>query len=121
MLEFDERTSARTEANYRTPEMVAQRRLTRELLALRPGEAVLDVGVGPGFLTAEMADEVGPQGRVCGVDVSDAMLALAARRGAPVELARGDALSLPYPDDTFDAAVSTQVYEYVADMPAALA
>jgi SAM-dependent methyltransferase len=121
MLEFDAQTSARTEANYRTPEMVAQRRATREMLALRPGEAVLDVGVGPGFLAAEMAEEVGPRGRVCGVDVSDAMLALAARRDAPVELARGDALSLPFADATFDALVSTQVYEYVADMPAALA
>ncbi|MDN5747856.1 MAG: methyltransferase domain-containing protein, partial [Pseudonocardia sp.] len=33
----------------------------------------------------------------------------------------GDALSLPYSDASFDAAVSTQVYEYVADVPAALA
>jgi SAM-dependent methyltransferase len=36
-------------------------------------------------------------------------------------LAEGDATSLPFPDASFDAAVSTQVYEYVADMPAALA
>jgi arsenite methyltransferase len=121
MIEFDARTSARTEATYQTPDIVAQRRATREMLALQGGESVLDIGAGPGFLAAEMAEEVGPEGRVCGVDVSDAMLKLAARRGAAVELARGDALSLPFADATFDAAASTQVYEYVADMPAALA
>ena len=38
-----------------------------------------------------------------------------------VSIDNGDALTLPYPDATFDAAVSTQVYEYVADIPTALA
>jgi arsenite methyltransferase len=121
MIEFDERTSARTEATYQTPDVVQQRRATRELLALQPGERVLDIGSGPGFLAAEMAAEVGSGGRVDGVDVSEAMLALARRRGADVHYASGDALSLPFDPETFEAAVATQVYEYVADMPAALA
>jgi arsenite methyltransferase len=38
-------------------------------LELRPGERVLDVGVGPGFLAAEMAGEVGADGLVAGIDV----------------------------------------------------
>jgi len=37
------------------------------------------------------------------------------------EFQRADATNLPYPDNGFDAAVSTQVYEYVVDVPAALA
>jgi arsenite methyltransferase len=49
------------------------------------------------------------------------MLTLARRRGATAHFAIGDALSLPFEDEAFDAAISTQVYEYVADMPAALA
>ena len=82
---------------------------------------MLDIGSGPGFLAAEMAQEVGPEGRVVGVDPSESMLASARRREAPVEYLAGDALALPVADESFDAAVSTQVYEYVADMPAALA
>jgi arsenite methyltransferase len=121
MLEFDDRQSARTEAAYQTRDIVAQRRATRELLALEPGERVLDIGAGPGFLAAEMAEEVGPDGSVDGVDVSESMLALARRRGTAVRYAVADALSLPFGDGAFDAAVATQVYEYVADMPAALA
>jgi arsenite methyltransferase len=121
MLQFDENTAKQVEATYQTPDVVDQRHRTRALLALQPGERVLDIGSGPGFLAAEMAAEVGPEGQVHGVDPSDSMLAMARRRAAPVEYASGDALTLPYEDGTFDAAVSTQVYEYIADMPGALA
>jgi arsenite methyltransferase len=121
VLQFDDEMAKQVEATYQTPDIVDQRRRTRELLALQPGERVLDIGSGPGFLAAEMAEEVGPEGKVCGVDPSDSMLAMARRREAPVEYASGNAVALPYPDGTFDAAISTQVYEYVADMPAALA
>ena len=121
MLEFDEEITKQVEATYQTPDVVEQRRATRALLALRPGEHVLDIGSGPGFLAAEMAAEVGPEGRVVGVDPSDSMLAMARGRDAPVEFVAGDAVALPFDDEAFDAVVSTQVYEYVADMPAALA
>ena len=126
MLQFDEETARRIEASYLTPDMVEQRRAVRALLALRPGERVLDIGSGPGFLLHEIAAEVGPAGRAEGVDPSDSMLAIAAARepaagGAPVGLHRGDALALPFPDGAFDAVACTQVMEYVADVPAALA
>lgn len=125
-LEFDEQASRRVEAVYRTPDVVEQRQVIRTALALRPGERVLDIGCGPGLLAHEMAEDVGAEGRVDGVDVSPSMLAIAARRevapgAAPVVLAESDAGALPFPDRSFDAAVSTQVYEYVADMPGALA
>ncbi len=126
MIEFDEDAAHRMEAAYTTPDIVAQRARVLSMLALEPGEHVLDVGVGPGLLAAEMAAEVGAGGRVCGIDVSDSMLALAASRApdpdaAPLELARGGAEEIPYDDGSFDVVVTTQVLEYVPDVPRALA
>ncbi len=126
MIEFDEDAAHRMEAAYTTPDIVAQRASVLSMLALEPGEHVLDVGVGPGLLAAEVAAEVGAGGRVCGIDVSDSMLALAAsRRAGPddatLELARGSAEEIPYDDGSFDVVVTTQVLEYVPDVPRALA
>jgi arsenite methyltransferase len=121
MLQFDEKQAKQVEQTYMTADIVEQRRATRALLALQPGERVLDIGSGPGFLAEEMAAEVGPEGAVHGVDPSESMLAIARRRGTAVQYALGDAVSLPFDDETFDAAIATQVYEYVPDMPAALA
>ena len=120
MLDFDEENARRLEAVYMTPDVIDQRRAIRAALSLRPGERVLDIGSGPGFLAAEMAAEVGPRGRVHGVDPSETMLAGARRREASVEYGTGDALALPFPDEQFDVAVCTQVYEYVEDIAAAL-
>jgi ubiquinone/menaquinone biosynthesis C-methylase UbiE len=126
MLQFDEKMARRVEEVYTTPDVIGQRRMSRAALGLRPGERVLDIGSGPGFLVAEMAAEVGSGGRVDGVDPSESMLAIARRRetsagAAPIELSVGDALSLPFGEGSFDAAVSTQVLEYVDDVGAALA
>jgi arsenite methyltransferase len=94
-----------------------------QALTLRPGERVLDIGAGPGLLSQAMAEAVGPTGRVCGIDISESMLALARARRADqpnVEFQPGDATRLPFDQGAFDVAVSTQVYEHVADVDAAL-
>ena len=120
-LQFDEDASRAVEATYATPDVVRQRQATLAALELQPRERVLDIGCGPGYLAEDMAALVGPEGFVHGIDPSPAMLAIAARRALPhMELSEGDALSLPVPDESFDAAVSTQVYEYVADIEGAL-
>src|SRR5689334_2849932 len=124
MLQFDDDAARRIHRVYSTPEVVQQRAEVLALLAAQPGERVLDVGSGPGFLVASLADAVGPGGSVHGVDPSAPMNALARELVGTRPWARiddGDALDLPYPDGVFDAAVSTQVYEYVADLPRALA
>ncbi|MFD1649112.1 methyltransferase domain-containing protein [Pseudonocardia alaniniphila] len=93
------------------------------MLAPQPGERVLDIGSGPGHLLVPIAEAVGPTGAAHGVDPSPAMNALAAARtdGMPwVRIDDGDAVALPYADGVFDAAVSTQVYEYVAEIAVAL-
>jgi arsenite methyltransferase len=126
MLQFDAATARRVEAVYTTPDVVAQRREVLRILALQPGETVVDIGAGPGFLAVEMAAAVGPHGRVHAIDPSESMLALARTREAepgagPVEVAPGSANALPLPDASVDVAVATQVFEYVTDIPGALA
>ena len=123
-IEFDEEMSPKIEALYITPEVVAQRRQVLQALDLAPGEKVLDIGSGPGLLAHDMATSVGPNGRICGIDLSPAMVAMSGKRCAEqpwAEFRTADAAQLPYPDHSFDAAVSTQVYEYLPNIPAALA
>jgi ubiquinone/menaquinone biosynthesis C-methylase UbiE len=123
-LEFDKEASKEIEAVYLIEDAVRRRRIVREALAVSPGERLLDVGCGPGFYCLELSEEVGPSGQIVGVDPSPAMLELARRRCAGrenVELRQGDAVSVPADDGDFDAALSVQVLEYVADVEAALA
>ncbi|MFR9803386.1 methyltransferase domain-containing protein [Pseudonocardia sp. RS010] len=123
-LSFDSEGARQVERVYSTPDIVHQRAEVLALLAPRPGERILDVGSGPGFLLEALAAAVGPEGAVHGIDPSPAMNALAARRAGAlpaVSLALGSAESLPYPDADLDAVVSTQVYEYVPDIPHAFA
>jgi arsenite methyltransferase len=126
MLEFDADATRRVEAVYLTADVVRQRREVLRLLGVTAGEAVLDMGSGPGLLATDLSRAVGPAGRVCGIDVSESMLTLARGRavpagGAPVEYRHGGVTAVPYPDGSFDAVVCTQVLEYVEDVPAALA
>ena len=125
-MQFDAEGSRRVEATYLMSDVVEQRRRTVDALDLQPGERVLDVGSGPGFLAVEIAAIVGRTGHVRGVDVSDDMLAMARSReippdAAPVEFVSGGAEQLPVEDASVDAVVSTQVLEYVPDIGRALA
>jgi demethylmenaquinone methyltransferase/2-methoxy-6-polyprenyl-1,4-benzoquinol methylase len=68
---------------------------------VRPGDRVLDACCGTGDLALE-AERAG--GRVTGLDFSERMLERAGRKSASVEWVRGDVLSLPFADASFDAA-----------------
>ena len=123
MLDFNETAAKALEAMYPTPDVVAQRARVLDLLAPLPGEAIMDIGVGPGLLAEDLARLVGDTGRVTGLDMAEPMVKMARTRLAALPQAEcvvGDATALDFPDGTFDAAVSTQVYEYVADMPKAM-
>lgn len=117
-MTYDDAAAERLEAVYRCADMVAQRQETLRRLALRPGERVLDIGSGPGFLCQEMADIVGPSGAVRGVDISGDMVRRAVARNDRdwLSYVEGDAQGLPCRDGAFDAVVSTQVAEYVHDI-----
>jgi demethylmenaquinone methyltransferase/2-methoxy-6-polyprenyl-1,4-benzoquinol methylase len=75
--------------------------------ALGPGMAAIDVATGTGKLAGNLADRVGPFGRVVGIDLSAGMLERARDAGsdAPwLEFVEADALALPAADASFDAA-----------------
>jgi ubiquinone/menaquinone biosynthesis C-methylase UbiE len=123
-LHFDDEAAKQLVAAYVTPDVVALREQFLRALGPRPGERVLDVGSGPGFLAAAIAEAVGSTGAVSGVDISEELLAVARSHCAHqpwVEFRHADATRLPFADQGFDAAISTQVLEFVRDVPAALA
>jgi SAM-dependent methyltransferase len=90
------------------PVLMAGRRDDRamalDMLALEPGDSVLDVACGPGNFTRAFARASG-DGLVVGLDASRTMLEQAVREPNPpnVLYVRGDAAALPFPDATFDA------------------
>lgn len=81
-----------------------------ELARVGPGSRVLDVATGTGDLAIELARRVSPGGEVLGSDFSEAMLdrargkAAAQDGGVRPRFEWADAMALPYPDDSFDAA-----------------
>jgi arsenite methyltransferase len=122
-IRFDNETYRRLEVMYAAPDVAAQRRAVLDAIKLLPGEAVLDIGCGPGFMVEEILPLVGPAGKVSAIDVNEGAIELARGRceaHSNVEFQSADAAALPYPDSSFDAIVSTQVYEYVRDLSAAL-
>jgi SAM-dependent methyltransferase len=106
-------------------QQVAQRAM--ELLALRPGARVLEVGCGSGVFLPRLAQAVGPGGQVLGIDHSADLIAQARARvreaglDGVVTLEVGDAYRLPCADASFDAAHCERVLMHLDDPNAALA
>ena len=88
------------------PGMRGEHRIALEMLALSPGDTVLDVACGPGNFTRRFAGAVGDDGLAVGLDASRTMLSRALQEPTPPSVAyvRGDASALPFRDGTFDAA-----------------
>ncbi|MFQ5664192.1 MAG: class I SAM-dependent methyltransferase [Terriglobia bacterium] len=69
---------------------------------VRPGERVLEVGVGPAAVLMRLRESLGAQGELIGVDVAPRMLAATRRRLPDARLVQADARALPVPADYFD-------------------
>lgn len=103
------------------------RKFTVEQTGVRAGSKALDVCCGTGMMTIELAKKVGPQGEVIGLDINEEMLETARRhiKGSPYENAihfvKGNAMELPYPDNTFDCVTIGFGLHNVTDMRRVLA
>lgn len=91
------------------------------LAHLRAGDDLLDVGCGPGTITADLAERVAP-GRVVGIDRSAEVVALAGdhHRSDRLEFRIADLMQLPFDDDSFDVVHAHQVLQHLDDPVAAL-
>jgi ubiquinone/menaquinone biosynthesis C-methylase UbiE len=91
-------------------------------LSIAEGETVLEIGSGTGYCLKLMAERVGQSGKVCGIDISSRMIGRTRKRLERAGLAQrvalycGDAASLPFADDAFDAVLANFVLE-VLDTP----
>jgi len=91
-----------------------------DLAGISDGRRVLDVGCGPGALTAELVARVGPAA-VSAVDPSEPFVAAARARNPGVDVQQASAEQLPFPDQTFDAALAQLVVHFMSDPAAGLA
>ena len=122
-LDFDEKAAAQVDAIYSTPDVAATRTAVLRAGNVKPGETVLDVGCGPGYLLRDLALTTGKSGSAVGVDISEPMLNLARRRCAGLDNARlekADATGLPVADGSADLICGLQIYAYVPELDAAL-
>jgi SAM-dependent methyltransferase len=83
------------------------------------GQRVLDVGCGPGALTAELVARLAADA-VTAVDPSESFVAAAAERHPGVHVERASAEQLPFADGEFDAALAQLVVHFMADPVAGL-
>ena len=103
----------------------AQRRRAVRALGLHPGDSVVDVACGTGLNFPLIEEAIGPDGRIVGVDLTDAMLAQAERRIAKrgwcnVSLVQADAAVFDFPAGV-DAILSTYALTQVPECAAVIA
>jgi SAM-dependent methyltransferase len=90
-----------------------------DLAEVRPGQRLLDVGCGPGALTAELARRVGPDA-VSAVEPSASFAAAVSARLPGVDVRPSAAEHLPFGDDAFDGALAQLVVHFMTDPVAGL-
>lgn len=85
-----------------------------EYAGVHAGQRALDVGCGPGALTAQLVERLG-EGAVAAIDPSASFVEATRARFPGVDVRSGDAEHLPYPDDEFDLALAQLVVHFMTD------
>ena len=91
-----------------------------DLAGVGPGQRVLDVACGTGIVARVAADRMAGAGTVVGLDLNDAMLAVARRVRPGIEWRRGDAEALPFPSASFDRVLCQMALMFFPDRARAL-
>ncbi|GAA5148269.1 class I SAM-dependent methyltransferase [Pseudonocardia eucalypti] len=91
-----------------------------ELAGAQRGQRALDVGCGPGALTARLVDRLGAEA-VTAIDPSESFVAATRARLPQVDVHSGAAERLPFPDGSFDLVLAQLVVHFMADPVAGLA
>jgi SAM-dependent methyltransferase len=117
-MAFDVAADAYTAFMGRYSEPLAGQFLDRT--GVHPGQRALDVGCGPGALTARLADRLGPEA-VAAVDPSGSFVAATRTRCPGVDVRAGVAERLPFADDSVDVALAQLVVHFMSDPVAGLA
>ena len=111
--------------SHAQPTAQSYKQAIMEQLAVKSGATILDVGCGTGQDTLDLAQAVGPDGRVVGVDSSETMLQEARQRLAqtqlPVEYVLADAIQLPFADESFDGCQAARVLGHLREPERAVA
>jgi SAM-dependent methyltransferase len=83
---------------------------------LKPGMKVLDCGCGPGAISIGLAEAVGPDGHVTGIDFGESQIEIAKTRAAPNLTFRvASVYELPFEDNAFDLVFSHALFEHLAE------
>ncbi len=106
--------------------MLPIKRKSYQLMNIQGGDAVLDVGCGPGFDTISLAKIVGPSGKVVGIDYDKEMIAQANKYAETkgvndwCEHKQADATELPFESNTFDSSRSERLFQHLVQPEKAL-
>ena len=91
-----------------------------DVAGVAPGQAVLDVACGTGVVARAVAERIGGLGRVVGLDLNEAMLAVARRLRPDIDWQQGDAGDLRFPDGSFDVVLCQSAMMFFPDRAKAL-
>ncbi len=117
MITFTGSAADQLQQQYLDPEIIKQRQQTLNHIDAKKNQRILDFGCGPGLLSRDLADLVGPNGKVIGVDISERMIKLAKRHCKDLQQSQFICSSLDQIDNKilgqFDAITCIQTLLYI--------